>query len=355
MNEKAKQPLTVRDLLFDLTRDGLLDEKKIPAIDDHLQAKAAHRSEPTFVKLLLALGAWGAAICFVVCLAIADLIQSEFPWPFAWSAVFLVAATLLRNLTRHLFPHQLALALSAVGHYFALWGAFEISTDQDSLAASASVSIVLCLVLYPLYRDSLYRFLSCLLAAACLTAWIVADEVWPLLHVEMLAKIVAIGLVFMVRPDLRVLRPMGYAMAVSIPANLFLVLMPDDVLAAPWWPANVILALSLCWLYQWTAGGWQMLRSEPLVLAVLATVGLACFTTPGVLAAIGLMVLGYARRDQYLIGIGVVFFPTFIVVFYYEWQISLLYKSWVMAGSGAVLLAARKYLSLRQWAREAVE
>ena len=66
----------------------------------------------------------------------------------------------------------------------------------------------------------------------------------------------------------------------------------------------------------------------------------------------GMGVLGYARRDRHLLGIGVAFFPVFIVVFYYEWQISLLIKSWIMAGSGAVLLLARWYLSSRSWARE---
>ena len=182
-------------------------------------------------------------------------------------------ATLLRRLTRHVFPTQLALALSAAGHFFALYGAVLASPGRGELAGCAVVSIVLCLVLYPLYADSLHRFVSCLLAAGCLTTWIVSEQVWPLIHVEMLAKIIAIGLAFMYRPDLRMLRPLGYAMAVSVPASLFLVLLPENVFAAPWWPANFILAMALIWLYHWVAGSWGALRSEPLVLAVLVTVG----------------------------------------------------------------------------------
>ncbi len=182
-------------------------------------------------------------------------------------------ATLLRRLTRHVFPTQLALALSAAGHFFALYGAVLASPGRGELAGCAVVSIVLCLVLYPLYADSLHRFVSCLLAAGCLTTWIVSEQVWPLIHVEMLAEIIAIGLAFMYRPDLRMLRPLGYAMAVLVPASLFLVLLPENVFAAPWWPANVILAMALIWLYHWVAGSWGALRSEPLVLAVLVTVG----------------------------------------------------------------------------------
>ncbi len=352
MTEVTKQPRTLRDVLFDLTRGGLLDENAVPRIDAYLSAQPVGTSEPWFVKLLLALGAWVSAICFVVCLGVADLVREEPQVLFAWAVGFLVAAILLRNLTRHVFPHQLALALSAMGHFFAFWGAIDLS-PRDA-AAAAVTGIVLCLVLYPLYRDSLHRFLSCLLAAGCLTTWIVVDEVWPLIHVEMLAKVIGIGLVFMYRPDLRVLRPLGYAMAVSVPASLFLVLLPEDVFAAPWWPANAILAIALIWLYRWISGSWGRMRTEPLILAVLATLAMACFTTPGILAAVGLMVLGYARRDLHLMGIGVIFFPVFIVVFYYDWQISLLVKSWIMAGSGAVLLAARQYLNLRNWAQESL-
>ena len=94
------------------------------------------------------------------------------------------------------------------------------------------------------------------------------------------------------------------------------------------------------------------MRSEPMIIATMGVLLLATFTTPGILAAIGLMVLGYARRESELTGLGILFFPVFIVIFYFEWKTSLLTKSWILAGSGCVLLAARYYLSHRGWARE---
>ena len=48
------------------------------------------------------------------------------------------------------------------------------------------------------------------------------------------------------------------------------------------------------------------------MIAVVATMCLATVTTPGILAALGLMVLGYARNDRYLLAMGVLFFPVFI-------------------------------------------
>ena len=354
--QAAEEIRTLRDVLIELTGQGLLDQQAMSRIEQHLAKDSVHDSEPWFVKLLMAIGAWVAAICFVACLPSVGLVYGRASIVF-WAVAFLGVATSLRRRTQHVFLLQLALALSVVGHCLALVGATTLATSYTGhFAAVAAAAIILCLVLYPLYCDSLHRFLSCLLAAGCLTAWIVESQVWQLIHVDMLTKIVAIGIVFMYRTDLRMLRPLGYAMAISMPASLFLVLLnvgvSEDAFAALWWPANIILAVTLIWLYQRVVGGWEQLRSEPLMLAVGATVCLASFTTPGVLAALGLMVLGYARGDRYLLGIGVAFFPVFIVVFYYEWQISLLVKSWIMAGSGAVLLSARWLLSLRTWAKE---
>lgn len=352
MPETIDVPLTEGELIQALRDQDLLSRADADRIE------AAHGrpevEEPWFARLLIILGAWIAAISFLGCLIIANLIDEHWWSQLGWACLFLVAAVLLGNRRRGLFLAQLALALSALGHFFALQAATSLTDYRGQTEAVAAAAMILCVVLYPLYRDPAHRFLSCLLAASCITTWIVEDQVWALLHVEMLAKILAIGIVFMYRPRWFGLRPLGYAMAVSVTASLFLVLLPENVFAAPWWPANLLLMLSLIWLYQWIAGGWDSLRSEPLLVATGATVFLACFTTPGLLAALGLMILGYARRDRWLLGIGTLFFPIFIVVFYYDWQVSLLAKSWIMAGSGAVLLGARWIMNHRQWTTETV-
>ncbi len=340
--------LTLGQLLERLQQQGLLDEAARTQINARVARESAPPGEPWFVQALLAAGAWIAAICFIACLGISGFLDDDEAALLAWGAAFVIAATALRTLTSHIFPTQLALAMSVAGHVFILAGAGMLA---DSVAGVAIAALVLCLVLYPLYRDGLHRFLSCLLASGCVTAWIMIDGVAELIHVEMLAKIIAIGLVFLYRTDLTWLRPLGYAMALSVPANLFLVVLPEHVIELQWWPANVVLAAALLWLYPWAAGGWSRLREEPMIVAMTATVCLAAVTTPGVLAAIGLMVLGYARRDGLLLAMGMAFFPTFIVVFYYELETSLLTKSYILMASGAVLLLARAFLNRRGWAK----
>lgn len=340
---------TLRSVLMDICQRELLDEESLSRVEDYLARERAGGSEPWFIKALIAIGAWVAAVCFIACLGIAELIDDSWLKLIGWGVAFLVAATFLRRFTEHIFPVQLALAWSCVGHGLVIAGVAELFWGDSETIAVAATAMILCVVLYPIYPDSLHRFLSCALASSCLIAWIIDSGVWPLLPVEMLSKVIIIGMVFMYRRDLIILHPLGYAMAISVPASLLLVLAPKNVLDAPWWPTNIALAASLIWLYQWVAGGWSKLRTEPLALAVAATVCLACFTTPGTLAALGLMILGYASNDRYLLATGVLFFPVFIIVFYYEWDLSLLVKSWIMLGSGAVLLTARWLLRLRGW------
>ncbi len=339
---------TLRQLLDRLQQQDLLDEAARAQIVERLAQASDGEGEPWFVQALLAVGAWIAAVCFIACLGIAGFLRGEEIGLLAWGAGLVVAATVLRRLTDHIFPAQLALAVSVAGHGFILTGAGMLA---ESVAGVTSAALLLCIVLYPLYRDALHRFLSCLLASGCVTAWIMIDGVTELIHIAILAKTLALGLVFMYRTDLTWLRPLGYALALSIPANLFLVLLPETQAETHWWPANVVLAAALIWLYAWAAGGVARLKEEPLVVAVVATVCLATFTTPGVLAAIGLLVLGYARRDALLLTMGGAFFPVFLVVFYYELETSLLTKSYLLMGSGAVLLLARAFLNRRGWAK----
>ncbi|MDG2384816.1 MAG: DUF4401 domain-containing protein [Pirellulaceae bacterium] len=198
------------------------------------------------------------------------------------------AATLLRRTQSHLFWVKLALAISTLAHGLILIDAANLWGGEMAGGSVAIASILLCLVLYPLYDDDSHRFLSCLLAVVCLSVWMLINDFWPLIHLELLVELILLSVVFMYRPNLWVLRPLGCAMAIAVPGTLMLTLLPADQFSAVGWPAKVVLTLCLIWLYQWLAGGWKAFRSEPMVIAVLAAVCLAAVTTPEVLAALGL-------------------------------------------------------------------
>jgi len=85
-----------------------------------------------------------------------------------------------------------------------------------------------------------------------------------------------------------------------------------------------------------------------MICAIISTILLGIFSTPGVLVAIGLLVLGYTFGDLILMALSYLFLPCFLVCFYYALNIDLAYKSWVIAGSGILLLVVRYILGRLQ-------
>jgi uncharacterized protein DUF4401 len=94
---------------------------------------------------------------------------------------------------------------------------------------------------------------------------------------------------------------------------------------------------------------------EAIVVSIAATVllGLLTLSTPGIMAAITVLTLGFDRRNRVLIGLAIVFLVAFVSVYYYSLRMTLLEKSMVLAASGLLLLAARAYVELRYKPSEA--
>jgi uncharacterized membrane protein len=53
-------------------------------------------------------------------------------------------------------------------------------------------------------------------------------------------------------------------------------------------------------------------------------------------------VIGYAFDDREVTALAYLFLICFLVLFYYALNIDLAHKAWVIAGSGALLLALRQ-------------
>jgi uncharacterized membrane protein len=88
------------------------------------------------------------------------------------------------------------------------------------------------------------------------------------------------------------------------------------------------------------------MAATPLLLALVT------LSTPGIIAAVALFVLGFDRRNRVLIALGIAFLVKFLALYYYSLDMTLLEKSIVLAASGLVLLAARAYIELGHRPRE---
>ena len=116
------------------------------------------------------------------------------------------------------------------------------------------------------------------------------------------------------------------------------------------WPVQGLLTVALMALILWVAGRHRARPSEAIILSLVGAVLLGVLSDPGILLALGIMVLGYAtHRPQHSL-LGLLFAIGFGWHFYYALELTLLQKSLTLVTSGMLLLAAAAYVHRRGWA-----
>ena len=79
----------------------------------------------------------------------------------------------------------------------------------------------------------------------------------------------------------------------------------------------------------------------PWLAAGTVLVSLPALWTPGVLAAVIVIVLGLQRANRLLLGLGAAFLAVFLIAFYYHLDVTLLVKSLLLLATGLLLLGLR--------------
>lgn len=301
-------------------------------------------ADPIYLQILFGIGAWFAAVCLLVSIVISGML-ADGSGAIGCGIVFLVAAIIISRSSKVTFLIQLSLAMGFAGHALVLFGAIE-AFDGLEIPTILISHAVICAVVYPLFPNSIYRFLAPTVLALLAIGWIFEEEMFSLVHVLVAAETLLAGVLLLRKKRPPWLVPLVYSAAAMLPATLlFLSLTQMDSWRTdfhePLWPSNILLAGGLIYLYLHLAGGPKRIGEPWLILAIVSTILLGIFTTPGILVAIGLLIAGYAFGDRILTAMSYVFLPYFLVVFYYVLDVDLAYKSWILAGSGAGLLVVR--------------
>lgn len=324
---------------------------------------------PWYIKVLIGIGAWVSALFFILFLGISRMLKFNNEGAMLiWGLSIIAAAVLLHKFGKNIYLSQLALALSVAGHILVMIGAGQLGGRMISTGGIFLASVILCIPLYYLYTNSLHRFLSCLLALGMAVVFILDSKLHHGLHLLALVELLAIGLILTKSTkawtkiqEVKKWQPLFYALNLAVPLLYFLVLMPRREIRTLWWPSNILLVLALVWLYfhiRKEESGSAEPRgpgSEPLLFGAVATVLLGVLSTPGLLAAAAVLILGYHLSDKALTGLGLALLPTFIIIFYYNLNMRLDVKSGILAASGLILLGMRWYLGKRPRAKGDVQ
>jgi hypothetical protein len=349
-------------LLRRLAAEGHLDAAGVERAAARVRQIAAEAPSPWYLKAMVAIGAWISGIFFLSFVACTGLFSHSDDVRLLGGLLLFVWAVAFHRTLRHIeFAAHFALALSVAAHGLVLWVATNQVTgvDGSDWGAAALAALGLCVALYPIYPDTVHRFLTCLLVLGLAAGCAAESELRYAL--QAIVAIEAIGMCAVFTASTlrssaygRSLVPLGYAFAVARPFTLLGLIPFASESGTSVWPSSLALVASLVYLIGW-AGGWgAWLRSEPAWWALAVTILLGAVSASGLLAVLALLVLGRMLDDYPLQALGAAFMPVFLIAFYYTMQIDLLMKSAILVASGVVLIAARYFAEKRPWARQEV-
>jgi len=317
--------------------------------------------DPLYIRILSGIGAWFASIFIIAFLGMSNIITHE-PGAIICGVVFIAVTVTLAKTCKSTFPSQLALAMAFAGNILIVGGLMDVfdhsaSSGEILLVVLVSHGVV-CTAIYILYPSTVYRFFAPLAMAIIATIWISLEiKTFEMMHLLIAGETLLLGILLLHTRRTDFIQPLLRAVATMLPATIFFMNLTQGAMldwhiwrAVPpnaMLPTSALLSMGMIYLLVRLSGGIHQYRQPWLIVAVVAILLLGLFTTPGILVAIGLLIAGYAFGDRALTALAYLFLPCFLVVFYYAMNVSLAHKSWMVAGSGLILLAVRWLLQQR--------
>ncbi|MBI3926775.1 MAG: DUF4401 domain-containing protein [Armatimonadetes bacterium] len=327
-----------------LVAEGLANADQRPGLAAAVE-RSTDAATPWFVRALVGLGAWVAAILLLVFMALLEILNEHtylLIGPVLCGGAVLLRGSRSQAARINDFLEQLYLALCLAGQGVTVYGLYELLDNEFSAALG---TLVLEVALVVLYTGAFGRFLSVNFAWIAL-AVVVGDAPEPLaadLPVDLTVTLAALALAWvwwqqprlLAGPAANLVTPIGYGTATFL-LGLLLISISFDSPAG--WPATAVLTIVVA-LLSWRIQG----KVSPLTAAILL-LGAITWTTPGLMAAVLVMTLGFYRRDPPLLGLALAFLVVFTSAYYYHLDMTLLRKSGVLAASGLLLLLVRARL-----------
>jgi uncharacterized membrane protein len=371
--------LTLADVFGRLIAEGLAPPESLARARAALEG-SADGTPPWYARVIAGFGAWVATGCLIGFLVILDVVDDE-AGAIVVGALLLAAGVFARRQAepRQDFVRQLSLAVSLAGQVLVVFGA---RATTDSTAVAGLAALAMSGVVIALVADQAHRFMAAFTGSIGLVATMASLKLaWEVGSLGPLGDVVVRGsdiaatllvtlLAYIWRVNVRVrsaeradmLEPVGYGVAAALLVVLvfsswFVVLegftRGQRSGAAAWTlgPGTTIAiaialsALTVAILHELRATG--VTAATPIVLALLT------LSTPGILAAVALLAVGFDRRNRVLIALATAFLVKFMSMYYYSMTLTLLEKSVVLVASGLLILAARVYLELRYKPRSA--
>lgn len=302
---------------------------------------AAGRAAPWYVLLLLGIGAWVTALIMIVFVAVLLNVAFDFDEPGLGSAVigivmFVCGLLIQAKTTESVFAEQFAIALVAAGAAIAAGSiGFAFENWWGAAAAAAAMTAI------DIWRGrhAQQQFLLAALAVGLGIGALSDDMIAYRLDIVSLA--LPVGALLYLRPPARDMRPTATALLLALPVYALVV----DTLYSPaygsaaWTARAMTLAtvLVLAWLHG-PARAARGVNPWQIFAAIIAAI-VCLLLPPGGSAALVILMLAFVLGHWPLAIVGLLLEIYFVPRFYYDLQLSLLTKSWILMAVGIALLA----------------
>ncbi|MGE0117068.1 MAG: DUF4401 domain-containing protein [Dongiaceae bacterium] len=305
------------------------------------ETDAGRRSTPWYVQIILGGGAWITALIMIGFVAALLNLLFGFDEPDLLSAaigaaMFLGGLLLQLRAGTGVFVEQFAIALAAAG---AVIAAASIGVEFDSVWSAAAAAAAIGAIDLRSGRSAQQQFLLAALAVG-LAIGALSDSEVPY-RLDMIAALAPIGVWLYLRPPRRDLRPAATVLLLAMP--LYGVVADSPFAAADQsggWLARVIpvaVIIVLAWLRNRAAPAPG--AGAALAVVAAAAAAICVLLPPGGSAALIILMLAFVVGHWPLAIVGLLIEAYFVPRFYYDLEMSLLTKSWIMAAVGLALLA----------------
>ncbi|WP_110516645.1 DUF4401 domain-containing protein [Herpetosiphon llansteffanensis] len=310
---------------------------------------------PWYMRIFAGIGAWFAALLFIGFLLITRIISNEVGALIVGLILCAVAVGLHQVRQSSTFVHQLALASSITGQILAVIGWAEIV--DGSLIGSALGVIVLEIVLFAVQRDFIQRLISTLAIITAIHVIVGDLSRWSenFNYIYLLLSCLIIMFSFLLWLDPKIHADQLWASAAPISYGILLFMGASSLLTNAVWDglalrSNFFMLPALVGIICLGISIWMIIneftyRLNPIELGCIG-IGLLFsafigFNTPAIIIALLILVLSYWRGYWVMFGVGCLALISALSLYYYNLNISLLYKSIILFTSGLTLLAIR--------------
>jgi len=302
---------------------------------------------PWFINALIVISAWVSVLFLVLFFAV--LIR-DIDWLIP-SGLILIFTTiylqLIKTQTDSFFLNQLVLPFNLTGQIFVIAGI----AIKGNIEITALATFIMALVLIAIYRDSILRFLSVLLATSAILVLCYEFKIYEAVHFLIVLMAAAAIWYWITEAQhfnnqimLELYEPLRYGFVIALQLLLFLSIFPHSRWIPPitWWFSSLGLTILLLTLeyYLLQKNSVSIIKRYTIFVSTIL-IALFLYQAPGIIAAIILLILAFQRGNRVLMGISIIFMTVFFVAYYYHLNISLLMKSISLISAGAGLLILR--------------